>query len=400
MGGYAQSITDLVLESAESEPAGLSLSAVCDPNLKAHAERVATLQDRGIEVYDSFEKMLEHPGLDAVWLPVPIDLHLPFTEAALKAGKAVMLEKPVCGTIDEFDRLIRARDTANLPVLVGFQDIYDASTYPLKRHLLSGDLGELEQVSVRCCWPRTDAYFCRADWAGKIRHRGTWVLDSPVNNAMAHFVNLTLFLLGPTENSSGVPASLEAELYRAAKIENYDTASLRIQLQDGPRVQVLMTHACDKPDGPIIEIKGSRGSIYRTNGQSRVEIDGRVVQDEKINVYRRIDMLKAFARTVRGEQIDRQFLATLEVARSHTLVVNAASQAASIKTVPDDQIKVLDWDESSVRAIPHIDEIFADCAAKNQMLHESERLSFTEPASSIELTGYDSFAGIAEELRA
>ena len=70
------------------------------------------------------------------------------------------------------------------------------------------------------------------------------MLDSPVENAISHYLNVTLFLLGPTPYEAATVESVEAELYRARPIDNYDTISMRLTLAGGCSVVVLMTHAC------------------------------------------------------------------------------------------------------------------------------------------------------------
>ncbi len=392
LGGYAGSIIDLILEAGPTCDPPVRLVAVCDPRPGDHAERVAELEARGVSIHGGYDTMLAVPDLEAVWLPVPIDLHVPFAEAALARGLAVMVEKPVAGTIDELDRLIAARDAAGRPVAVGFQDIYDELVLRLKRRLLEGELGTLQRASVRGCWPRTQTYFQRSSWAGTIQHRGTWVLDSPVNNAMAHLVNVALFLMGADLGRSAVPARIEAELYRAARIENYDTASLCVGLADRPDLLVLMTHACATSVNPMIEITGSRGSLRLDAKQLTMQVDGRShvePRDRKV----RWGMLESFARLVRGVEDPRRTHASLEMARSHTLVVNGASQASPITPIPEALITEVEVGGSPVRACPGIEAVITQCAAAGQMLHESGRLSFTRPADALDLTGYDHFAG-------
>src|SRR5665213_934650 len=164
--------------------------------------------------------------LVAVWLPLPIDLHRTFTEKCLMAGKAVLVEKPAAGSIDDVDAMIAARDRTGLLTAVGFQNLFDPAVWAVKKRLLDGAIGQVRSASVLACWPRSQAYFNRAPWAGKLQHNGVWVLDSPANNAMAHFLNLALFLLGSTQVDSANPITVEAELYRANSIENYDTCSV------------------------------------------------------------------------------------------------------------------------------------------------------------------------------
>ena len=398
LGGYAARMADLVLEHGAGVEPSAQLVAVCDPALDLHAERVADLKARGVTVYDDYGSMIDAADLDGVWLPVPIALHVPFAERALKAGVAVMVEKPVAGTVDELDRLIAARDAAGLPVLVGFQDIYAPQTLPMKRRLLAGELGEVEAATLRFVSPRNLHYFTRNDWAGSLRRHDTWTLDSPVNNAMAHFVNLMLFLLGPSEEQSAALTAIEAELYRAADIENYDTASLRVHLDGGPSLLVLMSHAAAKGDGPAMHIHGTEASIDRDFRRFGFTRRGAPRQDiEDVEDFR-FNMLEAFTRAIRGLD-QRTAVATLEVARAHTLVVNGASQASPVRPIPPSFVETVGEDGGQVQTIPGLIEAFRHGADQNQMLHESGQLGFTAPAGRLDLAGYDHFAGPHPETR-
>lgn len=396
LGGYARSIIDLILNEGPTTDPIAELAAVCDPDLTRHGELVETLKNRGVGVYETYEQMLGHAGLEAVWLPVPIDLHVPFAKSALAAGLAVMIEKPVAGTIDELDELIAARDAAGRPVLVGFQDVYDAGTLPLKRRLLSGELGQVQRATVHGCWPRDTTYFGRATWAGAIKRGETWVLDSPVNNAMAHYVNIVLFLLGQNEPQSATPTHLTAELYRAAKIENYDTASIRVGLDRGAGgvdFLIHLTHACEQQVGPIIDIHTDRGNARWTPTELSVTIDGQT-QTQTRDGRMRPRMLECFAKVVRGRDHPQHSAATLEVARAHALIVNGASQAAPVVPISDDDVDPLTRDSATIFRIPDIEAVFAQCADDDQMLHESGRLPFTQPPGTLDLKSYNHFAGI------
>ncbi|MEM6855157.1 MAG: Gfo/Idh/MocA family oxidoreductase [Planctomycetota bacterium] len=397
LGGYAKTIAKLILEHGSECELPAKFEAACDPDLAAHAEQAELLRSRGVTLYDSYEDMLRHPGLEAVWLPVPIDLHVPFTEQALAAGLAVMLEKPVAGTVDEIDQLIAARDAAGRPLLIGFQDVYDSATLPLKRRLLAGELGKVQNATVHGCWPRHSGYFSRATWAGAIKRGDTWVLDSPANNAMAHFINIVLFLLGNDEPSSAHPTHLAAELYRAAEIKNYDTASIRVDLHrpDPADFLILLTHATSTTRHPIIDIKTERGGIRWTVSDISVSLDGQTTTTPRDDDKRPL-MLESFALAVRDQPLRDRVVASLEVARCHTLIINAASQAAPITPIPAKMIKPFDVEDGVIQTVPKLEDIFERCAADRQMLHESGRLPFTVPAQTLDLTGYTHFAGPAE----
>jgi hypothetical protein len=69
------------------------------------------------------------------------------------------------------------------------------------------------------------------------------VFDSPANNACAHFLHNMFYVLGATPQSSDWPAVVEAELYRAHEIENYDTIALRCRTHSGAEVLFFTSHA-------------------------------------------------------------------------------------------------------------------------------------------------------------
>ncbi len=396
LGGYARTIADLLLTHGPTTRPRAAFAAACDPDLSVHSKQAAALREQGVMLYDSYEQMLQHPGLEAVWLPVPIDLHVPFAQQALDAGLAVMLEKPVAGTVDEVDQLIAARDAAQRPVLVGFQDVYDDTTLPLKRRLLSGELGQVQSATVHGCWPRDTAYFGRASWAGALRRGDTWILDSPVNNAMAHFINIVLFLLGNDEATSATPTRVAVELYRAADIENYDTASIRATLDRPDPIDflILLTHATAVQHQPIIHLHTDRGGVKRTIPEVQVTLDGQTQTLARGTEMRR-HMLEAFTQTVRGHDPITHAVATLEVARAHTLLVNAVSQATPITPVPATSIKPFATELGTIQSVPGLEEAFDHCAAHGQMPHESGLLPFTRPADTLDLAGYAHFAGPA-----
>lgn len=394
LGNWAGRVVDLLLKHRAAGNSAIDLVSVFEPELAQHAKRVDVLRHLGIRVVDSYEQILNDKQIEAVMLPVPIHLHRPMTERALKAGKAVLVEKPVSGCVQDVDAMIAARDRAKLPVLVSFQDTYDPKMLELKRAILRGGIGKLESVTVVGCWPRDDAYYRRTTWAGHIQHEGTWVLDSPVTNAFAHYLHLAFFLLGDRESTWAVPTSVEAELYRVYDIENYDTASQRF-IAAGVPVLVLLTHACKQSIGPHIRLAGSNGTI-------QIDLNercARIITDKSTDIIRlspdsRTEALNAFAKHVRGVQ-GESALSTLEAARMHLVATNGASQAAMVKAVPTNEVvSGVSPDGEPCRFIPGIEAAMLQCGERGQTLHESGLMNWTVPAGKLSLLGYSVFTGV------
>ena len=394
LGNWAGRVVDLLLKQRAAGAGLINLVSVFEPELGHHSRRVDALQALGIRVVDQFDQILNDPHVDAVILPVPIHLHRPLTERALLAGKAVLVEKPVAGCVQDVDAMISARDRAKRPVLVSFQDTYDPKMLELKRAILQGAIGEVQSITLVGCWPRDEAYYRRTTWAGHIQHEGCWVLDSPVTNAFAHYLHLAFFLLGDRESSWAQPTSVEAELYRAYDIENYDTASHRF-IAAGVPVLVLLTHACKQSIGPHICVTGKRGTIQIDLHERFARITNeRGSEVLRLSPDSRVDALDAFAKHVQNQPVDCA-LSTLEAARVHVVATNGASQAAIVRQVPtSDVVPGVSPDGEPCRFIPGIEQAMLQCGERGQTLHESGLMNWTVPGGTLSLLGYSEFRGV------
>jgi predicted dehydrogenase len=392
LGGFAGTICDRLHTHSQLENPVIRLTAVCDPEPERHPQRVAILRDAGVKVFEHYDQLLGE-SLEAVWLPLPIDLHRAFTEQALAARKAVMCEKPAAGCVDDVDAMIAARNSAKLHAAVGFQDVYQPGNIALQKRIQSGEFGKPHSATLLACWPRGDRYYRRNNWAGKLQRNGVWVLDNPASNALSHFIHLTMFLLGDRQSHVAAPLRLEAELYRANDIECFDTCSLRIHLAGGVQFIVGLTHACDENVEPEIEILTDKARVRILAGKS-VEIrNGQTAETISLEGARYGNVIGAFARRLRGAS-DAPVGATLEMARAHTLAVNGAVQAAPVVDVPGEFIGAATVkDGSPLRVIRGLHGVLRQCAANRQLLHESGLVPWSRPAESIDLSGYCHFAG-------
>jgi len=393
LGGYAGSILNALAQGEADDPQQCKLMAAVSSSLSRHAEKVAELEGQGVKCFEDYEKLLAEP-IEAVWLPLPIDLHAPYTIRALEAGKAVNCEKPVAGSVDDVNAMIEARDRTGLPVAIGYQDVYDPTTMPAKRKLLDGQIGKITHATLYACWPRDDVYYNRADWAGRFKRGDSWVMDSPANNALAHYINIALFLLGPTIETSAEIESVEAELYRANDIENFDTIAMRLKLAGDVTFQVLLTHACEVAHNPMTTFHGTKGSMTRTVEAIEFDVDGKVERLDREGKPM-IHMVRRFTNYVRGIEDNEICLATLEVSKAPLIAVNGASEATSIHTVPASAVQTRPGrkEGSTLQAIPGIEDAFIQCSQKQQLLHESDLFDWTQPAGKKDLRGYNHFAG-------
>jgi predicted dehydrogenase len=97
--------------------------------------------------HGSYEALLDDPGVDAIYNPLPNHLHVPWTIRALEAGKHVLCEKPIGLTAEDALRLIEVRDRTRRKV----QEAFMVRTHPqwLRAQSLvrDGRIGELRSMA-------------------------------------------------------------------------------------------------------------------------------------------------------------------------------------------------------------------------------------------------------------
>jgi predicted dehydrogenase len=237
--------------------------AVSTRDRQRDAVRCDSLEAGGAVIYDNWREMIDrcHQEIDLLVLPTAIQVHREMAEYALSRGLRVFLEKPLAPTLADAERILAASRSGGGGLVIGYQDMYLESTWAIKEALVAGDIGEILSMRGLALWPRNTAYYTRNSWAGKLRDGTAWVLDSPVNNAMAHFLNLLLFWAGEEVDGSATPHSVDGLLLRGNPIESFDTASFRIQTGRGFPIDFHCSHACEENFGPEILIEGTRGQV-------------------------------------------------------------------------------------------------------------------------------------------
>jgi predicted dehydrogenase len=124
------------------------LVAVCDKD-RARLDKVLTGY-LGVEAIESYEALLAKKDLDAVAIATPVGTHAPLALAALRAGKHVLVEKPLAGSIRDAEAMVRAAKDADRILMVDHTFVYSGPVRKIKEIVDSGDLGEIYFVdSVR-----------------------------------------------------------------------------------------------------------------------------------------------------------------------------------------------------------------------------------------------------------
>ena len=115
-------------------------------------ERLAQAQRRhpGIRVTTDALDLIADPAVDGVAIVTPVAFHFELASAALRAGKHVLVEKPIASTSDEASRLIDEAARRRLVLMVDHTFVYTGAVQKMRELVAGGELGDIHYYdSVR-----------------------------------------------------------------------------------------------------------------------------------------------------------------------------------------------------------------------------------------------------------
>lgn len=153
-------------------------------------QRKFAVPEGAVRFYSDYRDLIADSGVDAVFVTAPDFLHEEMAVAALSAGKAVYLEKPMAITIEDCDRVLRAARDHHAKLYLGHNMRYFQVVLKMKELIDAGAIGEVQAV-----WCRHfisyggDAYF--RDWHSERRFSNGLLLQKG-----AHDIDVIHFLCG------------------------------------------------------------------------------------------------------------------------------------------------------------------------------------------------------------
>lgn len=196
-----------------------AITHICDLD----AERAAGLARRaGARPETDLDKVLADPAVDIVDICLPPMLHVPVALRALEAGKHVIVEKPIAGSLADADRLVAAEAAAPGHVFPVFQYRFGRAFEALANLAAADLLGQPLVATLETHWSRSADYYA-VPW------RGTWAheLGGAVLSHAIHAHDLLTRFFGPV---AAVSAMLTT---RANPIETEDCAAIAFQMANG-----------------------------------------------------------------------------------------------------------------------------------------------------------------------
>jgi len=183
-------ISSAHIEGYLKHPTRCKIAALSDVN-KERAETTAAKYGLDAAVYDDYHNLIEDPSISLVSICTPPGMHCQVAVDCLRAGKNVLLEKPMALSLEECDRMMDEAARADRLLSVVSQYRYTGPYYRLKKLLDSGRAGELLHISVDALFWRGQPYYY-LDWRGRWKTEGG---GCTLNHAV-HFIDQLIWLAG------------------------------------------------------------------------------------------------------------------------------------------------------------------------------------------------------------
>lgn len=234
---------------------GMELVALCDviPTKKEYCEKTfpqATF-------YGDWNVLIQDPNVDAVIIAVPHPLHAKLASAALKAGKHVLLEKPVDISASRAAELNKVAQESGKVFGIMFNQRTNDLFQQAKEIMQSGQLGELKRsVWIITNWYRTQHYYDSGSW------RATWAGEGGgvLLNQAPHNLDLWQWICGMPCEVTGF-----CDIAKYHDIEVEDDVTIFVRYPNGA-TGTFITSTGEAPGTNRLEITGTLGKIILENG--------------------------------------------------------------------------------------------------------------------------------------
>jgi predicted dehydrogenase len=212
--------------------------------------RARAFGDRfGFPVTTDIDAVIADPGIRAVLVLTPPAAHLEVAERCLRAGKHVLVEKPLALTVDRGEQLVRVARNSGRRLGVVLQHRFRPASLRLRAAIDGGELGTITAAWMLVPWWRPQAYYDEPG-RGTLARDGGGVLMTQAIHTLDLFRSLV-----------GVASVVSAQAVTTAghRMETEDFASALVRLGNGAPGTIIATTAAYPGRPERIEITGTQG---------------------------------------------------------------------------------------------------------------------------------------------
>ncbi len=225
--------------------------------------------DFGCRTFATPEELVADPDIHAVFVLTNLETHHEYTTLALRAGKHVLVEKPVGASVAEITEMRDLAAAKGLVCLPGHNYVYEASMERTRELVHAGDLGKIVSVYVMY----------------NIRHAEEVAKRFPgvVRQILTHHSYILLYLVGAPVELVAMKATLSY-----AEYPEEDIAMVQMRLENGALAHFCASFAADDhaadPWTVVVKVIGTGGST-RYSYRDHVEIKPGMVHSQTYTAY-------------------------------------------------------------------------------------------------------------------
>jgi predicted dehydrogenase len=232
--------------------------------------RAAFSATYGLPTVASEAELLADPRIAVVLVLTPPRTHAEVALRAARAGKHVLLEKPIDVDLPRARQLVEAFEQAGRRLGVVFQHRFRSSPLALKTLLQEGALGDLLSVSASVRWWRSNEYFAQPGRGMRERDGGGVLLTQAV-----HTLDLLLHLVGPVESVTAICRTSELR-----RIDTEDIACAVVRYANGAVGVIDATTVAYPGYAERIELAGTAGTAVLEGDRLVVQRPGQTTIDQ------------------------------------------------------------------------------------------------------------------------
>jgi predicted dehydrogenase len=199
----------------------------------------------GCRTYATEDDLLNDPEIDAVFILTNVETHLHYIEKAAKAGKHILIEKPVADSLEELMKVKKIVDASRVTCMPVHNYIYEPGVKRIHDMIQNGSLGTITQFYM--------LYNIFHAEDNRVRYPGV------IHQILTHHTYTMLYLVGKPQSVSCMKSTLD---YNFAPQENLAMAIMKMENN-------ALSHLCASFTGDdhvgdpwtcLIKVMGTKGS--------------------------------------------------------------------------------------------------------------------------------------------
>lgn len=219
-------------------------------NAKKFAEKYNALAKEN--AFDDISSMLNDPGLDAVVIASPTIFHAEHILQAMQMNKPILVEKPICSSIESRDELLAAWQKSNIFLAVGYQLRWHEGLRQIAQKAHAGELGEIHHMKLH--WA---VDFPGFGWKPK-SYQGQWLCLTALGT---HLIDIVRWIMVP---QCGEVTQIKSFIKNIELTKTFDgTLTIIMRFASGDTAEIFCSVVFNAPFK--LEIFGNRQTVLGTH---------------------------------------------------------------------------------------------------------------------------------------